>query len=187
MPMMRAVVSTRAGAAAGAGAAVDVGKVARGQADQRIRLVEGCDHDFAHFAVLERNAGVRMADFHIAAVGDVQARLVKAFIADAAHVRRAVALAHDQVVFLFHLGAHFFREALAGDESHFQKEILAQIQALFLGLLGQVHEETGRAHIAGDAQLLHDVQLGGRVGRPGRDHRTAQVAQGFFKHQARGR
>ena len=146
--------------------------------------VEGRDHDLAHFAVLQRDAGVGMADLHIAAVGDVQAGLVEAFVADAAHVGGAVALAHDEVVLLFHLGAHLFGQAFTGDEGHFEEEVLAQVQALFLGLLGQVHEEAGRAHIAGDAQLLHDVQLGGGIGGTGGDDRTAQVAQGLFEHQA---
>ena len=126
-----------------------------------------------------------MADFHIAAVGNVQAGPVVAFIADAAHVRRAVALAHDQVVLFFHLRTGFFGQALAGNKGHFQKEILTQIKAFFFGLLRQVHEKTGRAHIAGNAQLLHDVQLGGGVRGPGRDDRAAQVAQGLFKHEAR--
>ena len=86
--------------------------------------------------------------------------------------------------FFFHLGAHLFGQALTGDEGHLEEEVLAQVQALFLGLLGQVHEEAGRAHIAGDAQLLHDVQLGGGIGGTGGDDRAAQVAQGLFEHQA---
>ena len=177
----------RAGAAAGAGAAVDVGQVARGKADERIGLVEGRHHDLAHFAVLERDARIGVADLHIAAVGDMQAGLVEALVADTAHVRRAVALAHDEVVLLFHLGAHLFGKTLAGDEGHFEEKILAQVEALLLGLLGKVHEEARRAHIAADAQLLHHVKLGGGVGRAGGDDRAAQIAQRFLEHEARGR
>ena len=177
----------RAGAAAGAGAAVNVRKVARGKADERVGLVEGRHHDFAHFAVLQRDARVRMADFHVAAVGNVQARFVEAFVADAAHVGGAVALTHDEVVLLFHLGAHLFRQALAGDKGHFEEKILAQVEAFFFGFLRKVHEKAGRAHIAGDAELLHDVELGGGVCGAGGNNRAAQIAQRLFKHEASGR
>ena len=71
-----------------------------------------------------------MADFHVAAVRDMQAGLVEALVADAAHVGRAVALAKDDVELLFELVAHLFGEAFAGDESHFLKEILAQVDRL---------------------------------------------------------
>ena len=50
-----------------------------------------------------------------------------------------------------------------------------------------MHEKAGRAHIAGDAQLLHDVELGGGVGGASGNNRTAQVAQRLFKHEASGR
>ena len=173
----------RAGAAAGAGRAVDVGEVARGEADERVRLVERGHDDFAHFAVLQRDARIGMADFHVAAVRDVQAGLVEAFVADAAHVRRAVALAEDDVELLFELVAHLFGQAFAGDEGHFLKEILAQVDALFLGLLGEVHQVARRADVAGHAQLLHDVELRAGIGRSRRDGGAAEVAQGLFKHQ----
>ena len=62
---------------------------------QRVGLVEDRDHDFADLAVLEGNARVRMADFHIGAVGDMQTVFVEAFIADATHVGSAVALTHE--------------------------------------------------------------------------------------------
>ena len=126
-----------------------------------------------------------MADFHKAAVGDVQPVALETFVADAAHIRRAVALPHDDVVFLFHLSPDFFRQTFAGDEGDFKKEVLAQVEPLFLRLLGQMHEKAGRAHIAGNAQLLHDVKLRGGVGRPGGNGGAAQVAQRLLKHQAR--
>ena len=127
-----------------------------------------------------------MADFHIAAVGNVQTVLLEALVAYAAHVGGAVALAHDDVVLLFHLAADFFRQAFAGHEGHFQEEILAQVEALFFGALGKVHEEARRAHVAGNAQLLHDVELRGGVGGTGGNGGAAEIAQRLFKHQARG-
>ena len=129
-------------------------------------------------------SGWQISTTWAAAVRDVQAGLVEALVADAAHVGRAVALAKDDVELLFELVAHLFGEAFAGDESHFLKEILAQVDALFLGLLGEVHQVARRAHVAGHAQLLHDVELGAGIGRARRDGGAAEVAQWLFKHQS---
>ena len=113
--------------------------------------------------MLPRRGLVRPQDFHVAAVGNVQAGLVEAFVAYAANVCSAVALTDNDVVFLFQLVAHLFGKTLACDKAHFQKEVLAQVEALFLGLLGKVHEKARCAHVAGHAQLLHDVELGGSL------------------------
>ena len=128
-----------------------------------------------------------VADFHEGAVGDVEPGFVEAFVADAAHVSGAVALSHDHVEFLFQSGAEFFREFLACDKGHFHVQVFAQVEALFFGLLRQVHEVGGLSHVAGGAEFLHDVDLSAGVARSGGDHGAAEVAQGFFEHQAGGR
>ena len=174
----------RAGSAASARGAVQVAQVARGQPDERVGFVERGDHHLADLAVLERDAGVRVANLHVGAVGQVQPVLVEALVTDAAHVRRAIALAHDAVELLLQGGAHLLGEFLARDKGHFQEQVLAQGEPHFLGLLGQVHQVAGRTHVTGHAQLLHDLDLRVCVAGPGGHHGAGQVAQGLLEHQS---
>ncbi len=129
-----------------------------------------------------------MADFHIAAVCYMQAVLVETFVALCSPHRPC----HNpgrmmRSNFFLHLGNAFFRKRRSPvTKATSKRSFLRRLRPSFPRLLGQVHEKAWRSYITGNAQLLQNVQLGGRIRHPGPAGMTgaAQVAQGFLKHQA---
>jgi hypothetical protein len=164
------------------------GKVAGGEADQRIVLVEARDHHLAHLARRDRVAGAGAHDLEQQpflqdhARRDLAARQQR-LVGDQAEVGAAVHL-RDRDADVLQRGAQHRRQVFRPDLRLFQRR---DIGLELVRLLDDQLQERRRADVAGDAHPLdrRDLHLGLAGAR--RHHRAAERDRAGFEHRARRR
>ena len=146
---------------------------------RRARARDRAEHELAHLAVGDRRAGHRVEALDDEVVfGDVHAVAALALAGDpgAQHLGEAVVVGGGDGQAGFDLRAHLLAAGLGAEQAQAELQVLGR-DALRLDDLAEIEHVRRRGDEHGGAEVLHELELAGRVAGADRQHGGAGALQ----------